>query len=366
MLYWLYRSFEHLFIFNVFKYQSFRSGVAAMVALAFVILSGKPFIRLIQRKQFGQAVRDDGPQTHLKKRGTPTMGGVLIIIGLTLGTLVGANLSNPYVWSCLFVTWAFGLVGYLDDYFKVIRKDPKGLASRWKFRLLGAFSLLVAIALYHSPELMPGQDGLVDQGKLYFPFFKNLILFLGPWYIALAVLTIVGSANAVNLTDGLDGLAIGPCVVCAASFYILCYLGGNARFADYLQIPHVPGIGELSVFCAALLAAGVGFLWFNTYPAQIFMGDVGALALGGALGALAVASKNEFLLVILGGIFVIETLSVILQVVSFKLRGKRIFKMAPLHHHFELKGWAEPKVIVRFWIVSFVTAIIALATLKLR
>ncbi len=294
------------------------------------------------------------------------MGGVLIILGLTVGTLLGANLSNPYIWCCLIVTWGFGLVGCLDDYFKVIRKDPKGLASRWKFRLLGVFSLIVAIGLYHSPEFIGGEETLASQGKLYFPFFKNLIVFLGPWYILLTVLTLIGSANAVNLTDGLDGLAIGPCVVCAAAFFILCYLGGNAHFAEYLQIPHVAGVGELSIFCAALLASGVGFLWFNTYPAQIFMGDVGALALGGALGALAVASKNEFLLVILGGIFVIETLSVILQVVSFKLRGKRIFKMAPLHHHFELSGWPEPKVIVRFWIVSFVLAIVALATLKLR
>jgi len=337
-----------------------------MVALLFVILAGRPFIRLIQIKQYGQAVRDDGPQSHLKKRGTPTMGGVLIILGLSLGTLVGANLANPYIWACLLVTWGFGLVGWLDDYFKVIRKDPEGLASRWKFRLLGIVSLIVAVWLYHSPEFVGATSVNEIQGKLFFPFFKNAVVFLGPWYIALIVFVLIGTSNAVNLTDGLDGLAIGPSIVCAASFFILCYLGGNAKFAEYLQIPHAPGIGELAVFCAALLGAGVAFLWFNTYPAQIFMGDVGALALGGALGALAVSSKNEFLLVILGGVFVIETLSVIVQVVSFKTRGKRVFKMAPIHHHFELMGWAEPKVIVRFWILSFVFAIIALATLKLR
>lgn len=366
MLYWLYQNFESYSAANVLRYQSFRSGIAALISLLFVVFAGQPYIRFIRQKQYGQAVREDGPQSHHKKRGTPTMGGVLIIVGLTLGTLVGANLSNPYVWGCLGVTWLFGLVGWLDDYFKVIRKNPAGLASRWKFRLLGFGSLLAALWLYHSPELIGGLDSVENQGKLFFPFFKHLVIDLGPWYIALIVFVLIGTSNAVNLTDGLDGLAIGPCVVCAASFYFLCYLGGNAKFAEYLQIPHVPGLGELSIFCAALLAAGVGFLWFNTFPAEIFMGDVGALALGGALGAMAVASKNEFLLVILGGIFVIETLSVIIQVVSFKTRGKRIFKMAPLHHHFELVGWAEPKVIVRFWIVSFVFAVIALATLKLR
>jgi phospho-N-acetylmuramoyl-pentapeptide-transferase len=361
MLYWLLYSFESTFsILNVFRYITFRSGMAALTGLVFVLALGHPFIRLIQRKQFGQAVRDDGPQSHLKKKGTPTMGGVLIIAGLSLGTLLWADLSNVFVWMTLIITWGYGLIGFLDDYFKVIRKDPKGLASRWKFRLQGFFALIVAVGLYKAQAASP------IQGHLYFPFLKSVFVDLGPWYIALTVVTIVATSNAVNLTDGLDGLAIGPSIICAAAFFVLAYLGGNVRFAEYLQIPHVPGAGELSVLCAAMCGAGVGFLWFNTYPAQIFMGDVGALALGGAIGALAVATKNEFLLVILGGIFVIETLSVIVQVFSFKITGKRVFKMAPLHHHFELIGWPEPKVIVRFWIVSFILAIIALSTLKLR
>lgn len=361
MLYWLFYDQEHIWsAFNVFRYITFRSGMAALTALLFVLFCGQPFIRYIRRKQYGQAVRSDGPQAHLKKEGTPTMGGVLIVAGLSLGTLLWADLSNIYVWALLAITWLYALIGWLDDYKKVIRRDPKGLASRWKFRLQVIGALVVSLLLYRA------QDGWGGQGHLYVPFFKNFFFNLGPWYIAFTVLTIVGASNAVNLTDGLDGLAIGPSIVCAASFFILTYLGGNVVFANYLQIPHVPGIGELAVFCASVMAAGMAFLWFNTYPAQIFMGDVGALSLGGALGALAVASKNEFLLVILGGIFVLETLSVILQVASFKLTGKRIFKMAPLHHHFELLGWPEPKVIVRFWIISFVLAVAALSTLKLR
>jgi phospho-N-acetylmuramoyl-pentapeptide-transferase len=334
--------------------------MSALTSLLVVLLFGRKYIAFMRKKQFGQTIREDGPETHLKKKGTPTMGGVLIILGLSVGTLLWADWGNPYVWVLLFVSWTFGSVGFLDDYIKIAKKDPEGLASRWKFRMLVFFALFASLTIYYA------QDDWAGQGQLYFPFFKGSSLSLGPWYIALGVLTLVGASNAVNLTDGLDGLAIGPCVVNAAAFFVLCYLGGNAVFARYLQIPFVPGIGELAVFCAALLGAGVAFLWFNTYPAQIFMGDVGALALGGILGTLAIASKNEFLLVILGGIFVIETLSVIIQVVSFKLRGKRVFKMAPIHHHFELKGWPEPKVIVRFWIISFLLAIIALSTLKLR
>ena len=361
MLYlWLIQFEDRFSVLNVFRYITFRSGMAALTALLFVLLFGKGFIELIRRKQYGQAVRDDGPQSHLKKKGTPTMGGVLIILGLTVGTLLWSDLSNHYIWWMLAITWAFGAIGFLDDYFKVIRKDPKGLASRWKFRLQVLSSLVVAWGLYHV------QDGWGGQGHLFFPFFKHYSLFLGPWYIPLTALVVVGASNAVNLTDGLDGLAIGPSIICAAGFFLLSYLGGNFEFARYLQIPFVPNAGELSVFCAAMMAAGIGFLWFNTYPAQIFMGDVGALALGGALGALSVATKNELLLVILGGIFVVETISVILQVASFKLTGKRMFRMAPIHHHFELKGWAEPKVIVRFWIISFIFAILALSTLKLR
>ncbi len=334
--------------------------MAALTALLFVLVMGRPFIRYIQSKQYGQAVRDDGPQSHLKKQGTPTMGGVLILLGLSLGCLLWADLSNPYIWLLLGITWAFGFIGLLDDAKKVLYKDPKGLASRWKMRLQVLSALFVAWGFYVIQFSSP------ISGHLFFPFFKNITLDMGPWYIAVSVLVMVGTSNAVNLTDGLDGLAIGPCIVNIAAFFILAYLGGNAVFADYLQIPHIPQTGELAVFCAALLAAGVGFLWFNTYPAQIFMGDVGALSLGGAIGALAVATKHEILLVILGGVFVMETLSVIVQVLSFKLTGRRVFKMAPLHHHFELLGWPEPKVIVRFWIVSFLLALVALSTLKLR
>ena len=361
MLYWLFYSFESQFkILNVFRYITFRSGMAALTAFLFVLFFGRPFINFVRQKQYGQAIRTDGPQSHLKKKGTPTMGGVLIILGLTVGTLLWCDLTNPYVWALLLITLSYAAIGLLDDFIKVIKKDPEGLASRWKFRLQVIFALAAALVLYHA------QDGYASQGHIYFPFFKKYYLDVGPWYIAFTVLTLVATSNAVNLTDGLDGLAIGPSIICAATFFFLCYLGGNAVFSRYLQIPFVEGLGELAPFCAAMLAAGVAFLWFNTYPAQIFMGDVGALSLGGALGALAIASKNEILLVILGGVFVIETLSVIIQVASFKLRGKRVFKMAPLHHHFELIGWPEPKIIVRFWIISFVLAVVALSTLKLR
>lgn len=361
MFYWLFYSLENLHpVFNVFRYITFRSGLAAVSAFLFVVLIGQPFIRWMRNKQFGQAIRDDGPQSHLQKKGTPTMGGLLIVGGMILGTLLWANLTNAYIWGLLFVTGSYALIGFYDDYLKVIKQDPKGLASRWKFRLQVFFALLASLIIYFA------QDDWSGQGQMYFPFFKNLFVDLGPWYIAFGVLVIVSTSNAVNLTDGLDGLAIGPSIVCAATFFILAYLGGNAVFANYLQIPFVPNLGELSVFCAAFLGAGVAFLWFNSYPAEIFMGDVGSLALGGAIGALALSSKNEILLIILGGVFVIETLSVILQVASFKIRGKRIFRMAPIHHHFELKGWPEPKVIVRFWIISLILAIFALGTLKLR
>ena len=361
MLYALLYALNNEFkIFNVIKYISFRSGLAAVTALLFVIFAGNPYIRWMKKRQYGQAIRNEGPQSHLKKTGTPTMGGLLILGGAFLGILLWSDLSNVYVWCMLLILFVFGLVGFLDDYIKIIKKDPEGLASRWKFRLL-----FIGAAFFSYVSFVSA-DGDGAQGILYFPFFKNLALNLGPYYMLLSVVVIVGASNAVNLTDGLDGLAIGPCIVNCASFFILCYLGGNIVFARYLQIPHVPGIGELSIVCAALMGGGIAFLWFNTFPAQIFMGDVGALALGGALGALSVLSKNEILLVILGGVFVIETLSVILQVASFKLRGKRIFRMAPIHHHFELLGWPEPKVIVRFWILSFILAIAALGTLKLR
>ncbi|NCN26644.1 phospho-N-acetylmuramoyl-pentapeptide-transferase [bacterium] len=361
MLYWLFSSFGDSFsALNVFRYITFRSGMAALTAFVIVMIFGHSFIRKIQALQFGQNIRHDGPESHLKKQGTPTMGGVLIIFGISVGTLLWSDLSNPYVWALLVITWAYGCVGFLDDYIKIVKKDPEGLASRWKFRLLVVASLFSSVLLYQA------QDGITGQGHLFFPFLKDFFFEMGPWYIAFSVLTIVASSNAVNLTDGLDGLAIGPCIVNAGVFMVLCYLGGNVVFARYLQIPYVPGVGELVIFSSAMLGAGVAFLWFNSYPAQIFMGDVGALSLGGAIGALAVASKNELLLGLLGGIFVLETLSVIFQVISFKLTGKRVFRMAPLHHHFELKGWAEPKVIVRFWIISFILGIVALSTLKLR
>lgn len=334
--------------------------MAALTALIVVVALGKPFIRMIQARQYGQAVRDDGPESHLKKQGTPTMGGVLILLGLSAGVLLWCDLSNPYVWLLLLITWAFGAVGLLDDAKKVLYKDPKGLASRWKMRLQVLTALFVAWGIY-----VVQKDSAIS-GQVFVPFLKNFSFDLGAWYLGFAVLVMVGTSNAVNLTDGLDGLAIGPSIVSVGTFFLLAYLGGNAVFANYLQIPHIPQVGELAVFCAALVAAGVGFLWFNAYPAQIFMGDVGSLALGGAIGALAVVTKHEILLVILGGVFVVETLSVIIQVASFKLTGRRVFRMAPLHHHFELLGWPEPKVIVRFWIVSFLLALVALSTLKLR
>jgi phospho-N-acetylmuramoyl-pentapeptide-transferase len=361
MLYlFLYSLADQYPIFNVFRYITLRSGLAAVTALLFVVGSGGPFIRWVVKRQFGQAIRDDGPQSHLKKRGTPTLGGLLIIAGLSLGTLLWSDLSNLNVWFLLFITWGYAAIGFLDDYIKIMKKDPRGLPSRWKFRLQVIFALVVSLGIH---KMHAGWDG---QGHLFFPFFKNFFWDLGAYYIAFSVLVIVAASNAVNLTDGLDGLAIGPCIMNAVSFFVLTYLAGNSIFSEYLVIPHIPGIGELGVFCAAMAAAGVAFLWFNTYPAQIFMGDVGALALGGAIGTLAVTSKNEILLVVLGGVYVLETLSVILQVGSFKLRGKRIFKMAPIHHHFELSGWPEPKVIVRFWIVALVLQILGLSTLKLR
>jgi phospho-N-acetylmuramoyl-pentapeptide-transferase len=361
MLYWLLLQFQPQVSFlNVFRYITFRSGMGALTAFLVVMVLGQPFINWVKRKQYGQAVRSDGPQSHLKKQGTPTMGGLLIVLGLSVGTLLWGDLSNPYIWLTLLITWSYAWIGLLDDWQKVTKKSSAGLASRWKLRLQVFFAVAVAWGVYAV------QKGTPLEGILYFPFAKNFLLSLGPWYMMFAVFVIVGSSNAVNLTDGLDGLAIGPSIICAGVFFVLAYLGGNAVFADYLQIPHVPGSGELGVFCASLVASGVAFLWFNSYPAQIFMGDVGSLSLGGALGALAIASKNELLLAIMGGVFVMETVSVILQVLSFKLRGKRIFKMAPIHHHFELLGWPEPKVIVRFWIASFILGILALSTLKLR
>lgn len=347
-----------LIILNVFRYITFRSIGATVTALLIVVLLGPWFIATMKRLQVGQVVRDDGPATHLAKQGVPTMGGMLIIAAMTIATLLWARLDNLWVWLGLFVTLFYGAIGFIDDARKIRKKNSKGLSAKGKLLLQIAGASLVGGAIF----LHPGFDG-----HLSFPFFKNFRPDLGWFYVVFTVLVIVGSSNAVNLTDGLDGLAAGPTVVCAAVYLIFAYLAGNIVLSEYLQLPYVAGSGELAVFCGTMVGACLGFLWFNAYPAQMFMGDVGALSLGGALGTIAIIIKQEFLLVIVGGIFVMEALSVILQVGYFKLtNGKRIFLMAPFHHHFEKKGWHEPKVVVRFWIVSIVLALFAIATLKLR
>ncbi len=343
---------------NVFRYITFRSIGATVTALAIVVLLGPWFIATMKRLQVGQVVRDDGPASHLAKQGVPTMGGMLIIAAIAIGTLLWARLDNLWVWLGLFITIFYGGIGFIDDSRKIRKKNSKGLSARGKLVLQIAGASLVGVAIF----IHPGFDG-----HLSFPFFKNLRPDLGWFYVVFAVLVIVGSSNAVNLTDGLDGLATGPTVVCAAVYLVFAYLAGHVVLSEYLQLPYVAGSGELAVFCGTIVGACLGFLWFNAYPAQMFMGDVGALSLGGALGAIAIIIKQEFLLVIVGGIFVMEALSVIMQVGYFKLtNGKRIFLMAPFHHHFEKKGWHEPKVVVRFWIVSIVLALVAIATLKLR
>jgi phospho-N-acetylmuramoyl-pentapeptide-transferase len=352
---------------NVMRYVSSRIILATLTALAISLLMGPWFIDRLKAKQIGEQIRTDGPQTHKKKAGTPTMGGSLILFALGIPTLMWCDLTNRFVWMTLLVTIFYGVIGFLDDYLKLTR-GKAGLPGKIKFVAQVTIASAVVAYVFYSdmfdPELkyrlaMP----LVD-------FYKHPITLWAAVYFVLAVVVIVGFSNAVNLTDGLDGLAIGPVIISAGAFLILTYAAGTAikgfNVAEYLKIPHIPGSGELAIFCGAMAGAGVGFLWFNTYPAAVFMGDVGALALGGALGMLAFLSKNEFTLVILGGVFVMETLSVMVQVASFKLTGKRVFKMAPIHHHFELKGWAEPKVIVRFWIIAFMLALVALATLKVR
>lgn len=345
--------------FRVFQYLSFRSIVSALTALVILLIFSPALIRGLKNLQIGQAVRDDGPQTHLKKSGTPTMGGLLILFAVTLSALLWCDLKNPYVWIALFVTLAHGAIGWLDDYRKVIMRNSRGLASRWKFFWQSVVSLTAIYALYHIAS-QPIETSLIV------PFFKGVVLQLGPFYILLAYFVLVGTSNAVNLTDGLDGLVLMPTVMIAAALAVFAYLTGNHIAAHYLSIPYIPYDGELAVFCSAIVGAGLGFLWYNAYPADVFMGDVGSLSLGAALGIVAIMVRQEIVLFIMGGIFVAETVSVILQVASFKLTGKRIFKMAPLHHHFELKGWPEPKVIVRFWIITFVLVLVGLATLKLR
>jgi phospho-N-acetylmuramoyl-pentapeptide-transferase len=343
--------------FNVFRYITFRAAMAALMALVVSFLLGPWLIRALTEKQIGQQIRDDGPASHSTKAGTPTMGGAIIILALALSTLLLADLSNPYVWLALAGTIGFGAVGFLDDYLKLIRKNSKGLPPRAK--LIGQFAIAFIVATILCVFLKFSTE-------LGIPFVKNLRPDLGLFYIPFAMLVIVGASNAVNLTDGLDGLAIGPVMISAGTYAVIAYVTGHLKLAEYLQIPYVAGVGELSVFCAAVVAAGLGFLWYNAYPAQMFMGDVGSLALGAALGIVAVMTKNEILLLIVGGIFVAEALSVIFQVASYKLRHKRVFLMAPIHHHYELKGWPEPQIIVRFWIVSFICAVIGLSTLKLR
>ncbi|HEY5995717.1 MAG TPA: phospho-N-acetylmuramoyl-pentapeptide-transferase [Candidatus Deferrimicrobiaceae bacterium] len=343
--------------FNVFRYITFRTIYASITALLLSFIIGPWLIRELEAKQIGQTIRTDGPESHQVKAGTPTMGGLLIVLATVVPTLLWANLYNPYIWIVVFVTVGFGAIGFLDDYKKVVRKDTKGLSPRGK--LLCQF-LVATIAAW----LISTNVGIRDTVSI--PFFKNLQPSLGWLYFPFIILVIVGSSNAVNLTDGLDGLAIGPSIMAAGTYMLFAYLAGHVKISSYLQIPYVPGAGELTIFCGALAGAGIGFLWYNTYPAQVFMGDTGSLAIGGALGVTAVIVKQEIVLALVGGVFVMEALSVIFQVSSYKWRKKRIFRMAPIHHHFELKGWAEPKIIVRFWIMSVILALLAISTLKIR
>ena len=354
----LYPLHTSISAFNVFRYITFRTIYASLTAFLICFLLGPWVIKRLRRLQVGQFIRDDGPETHFKKSGTPTMGGVLIIGAVVAATLLWANLTNFYVWIALMVLVATGLIGFVDDYRMQIKKRSKGLGAKEKFALQCVVALACGLLLYFYPGFST---------RVSVPFLKNVQPDLGWGYILFTMLVIVGASNAVNLTDGLDGLAIGPLAIAAATYMVFAYVTGHVKFATYLQINYVAGVGEIAVFCGALVGAGLGFLWFNAYPAQIFMGDVGSLSLGSAIGTIAIITKQEILLVLVGGLFVIETLSVIFQVGYFKLtHGKRIFRMAPLHHHFELKGWAEPKVIVRFWIVALALALIAMSTLKLR
>jgi phospho-N-acetylmuramoyl-pentapeptide-transferase len=345
--------------FRVFEYITLRAILSTLTALAMAMIIGPKMIRGLQKMQIGQTIRDDGPESHLAKSGTPTMGGLLILAAIVTSVLLWADLTNRYVWVTLFVLVSYGIIGFIDDYRKVIRKDAKGLIARWKYFWQSIVAIGVALYLY-SAQQNPAETALLV------PFFKDVMPQMGMLFIVVTYFVIVGTSNAVNLTDGLDGLAIVPTILVAGAFAIFAYATGHVNFSAYLHIPYLPLTSELVVVCTAMVGAGLGFLWFNTYPAQVFMGDVGSLALGGTLGILAVLIRQEIVLFIMGGLFVAETLSVILQVGSFKLRGKRIFRMAPIHHHYELKGWPEPRVIVRFWIISLILVLIGLATLKLR
>ncbi len=360
MLFWLTQYLTQFYSgFHVFQYITFRSILGVLTALAICLMIGPYMIRKLSYHQIGQSIRELGPQSHLSKAGTPTMGGALILVAILVSALLWSDLGNRYVWVVCAATFFFGAIGWVDDYRKVVEKDSRGLPARWKYLWQSVAALVLATFMYVTAT-SPAEQQLIV------PFFKNFALDLGIFYIIFTYFVIVGTSNAVNLTDGLDGLAILPSVLVAGALGVIAYLAGNVNFAEYLHIPYIAGAGELVIFCGALGGGGLGFLWFNTYPAQVFMGDVGALALGAALGTIAVIVRHEIVLMIMGGVFVMETVSVILQVSSFKLTGKRIFRMAPLHHHFELKGWPEPRVIVRFWIITVILVLFGLATLKLR
>lgn len=356
----LYPLHDQVGAFNVFRYITFRTAGAIATAILLSIVFGPWFIRTLRRLSVGQNIREVGPQSHLVKAGTPTMGGLLILFALFTSTLLWANLTNPFVWIAVGVTAAFGGVGFIDDFVKVRKRRNLGLTARGKLVLLTLFSAVAALALLE----MPAETGF--EPTLTFPFFKNLVVYLGWLYVPFVALVLVGSSNAVNLTDGLDGLAIGSTLVASATYAIFTYVAGHQVVAAYLQVPALPGVGEVTIFCGALVGASLGFLWFNCHPAEVFMGDVGSLALGGAIGIVAILSKQELVLVLVGGLFVMEALSVAIQVISYKLTGKRVFRMAPIHHHFELYGWAEPRIIVRFWILAILFALLGLSTLKLR
>lgn len=353
----LYPLASNIKLFNIFKYLTFRTIYAMITALLVCFVLGPWIIRKLEGLQARQVIRTDGPESHLQKQGTPTMGGVMILAAIIIPTLLWADLTNQYIWIVLFITVGYGVIGFVDDYKKVVEKNPKGLSARqkmfWQLLLAGA----VALFLFFKPGF---------NEELFVPFFKRFHPDLWIYFIPFVTLVIVGASNAVNLTDGLDGLAIGPVAINAATYMLFSYIAGHATLSAYLQVPRVPGAGELAVLCGAMVGAGLGFLWFNSYPAEVFMGDVGSLSLGGALGTIAVLTKQEMLLVIVGGVFVVEALSVIFQVGSYKYRGKRIFRMAPIHHHFELKGVEEPKIIVRFWIITIILALVAISTLKMR
>jgi len=349
--------------FNVFSYLTMRAILGALTALVLSFVIGPRMIAKLSVNQVGQPIRENGPESHLPKAGTPTMGGALILTAIAFSTVLWADLDNMFVWIVLFVTLSFGVIGYVDDYKKLVKQDPAGISAKQKLFWQSVAAIIAAVALYYCAAA----NGTLDTATaLLIPYFKDLTIQIGMLQIVVTYLFIVGFSNAVNLTDGLDGLAIMPTVLVGGALGVFAYVTGNVNFSEYLGIPYVAGSGEILVFCAAMAGAGLGFLWFNTYPAQVFMGDIGALALGAALGAVAVVVRQEIVLAIMGGVFVVETLSVIIQVASFKLTGKRVFRMAPLHHHFELKGWAEPKVIVRFWIITVILVLIGLASLKIR